>query len=73
VWTNHVAEGNHKMSNVPFILWGNGGGALKQDSLVDADGAGNAQLLNNVISAATGTATTDFGNSAGKDLAVIKA
>ena len=73
VWTNHVAEGNHKMSNVPFIIWGNAGGALKQNALVDAEHANNATLLNVIISAATGTPTTNFGSSGGKDLAVIKA
>ncbi|HYP88067.1 MAG TPA: DUF1552 domain-containing protein, partial [Polyangiaceae bacterium] len=73
VWTNHVAEGGHSMRNVPFILWGNGGGALKQGEYVDAAGATNAQLLNNIISAATGNASPSFGASAGKDLAAIKA
>jgi hypothetical protein len=72
VWTNHVAEGNHKMSNVPFIIWGNGGGALKQNEFIDGAGAGNGALLNVVISAATGTEKTDFGNSAGKVLTAIK-
>jgi hypothetical protein len=73
VWTNHVAEGFHSMKNVPYVLWGNGGGALKQGQYVDAAGATNAQLYNNIISAATGTPTTNFGSSDGKDLAVIKA
>jgi uncharacterized protein DUF1552 len=73
VWTNHVAEGFHTMKNVPFILWGNGGGAIKQGEYVDGASATNAQLYNNIISAATGTPTTDFGSSGGKDLAVIKA
>jgi len=73
VWTNHVAEGNHSMKNVPFIIWGNGGGKLKQGQYVDAAGANNAQLLNTIISAATGNANPNFGSSNGKDLAVIKA
>jgi hypothetical protein len=73
VWLNHVAEGAHSMRNVPFILWGNGGGALKQGQYVDAARATNAQLYNNVITAATGVSTTDFGESNGKDLAVVKA
>ncbi|HEY3493517.1 MAG TPA: DUF1552 domain-containing protein, partial [Polyangiaceae bacterium] len=46
VWTNHVAIGNHAMSNVPFIIWGNAGGVLKQNALVDAKHANNATLLN---------------------------
>lgn len=73
VWTNHIAEGNHQMRNVPFILWGNGGGKLKQGQYVDAGGAGNGQLLSTIITAATGNANPNFGNSGGKDLAAIKA
>jgi hypothetical protein len=73
VWTNHVAEGNHQMRNVPFILWGNAGGALKQGQYVDAGGAGNSQLFNTIITAATGNASPNFGSSGGKDLAAIKA
>lgn len=72
VWTNHIAEGFHSMRNVPFILWGNAGGALKQDVLIDAASASNATLYNVLISAATGMPTTDFGNSAGKELTAIK-
>jgi hypothetical protein len=73
LWTNHVAQGDHMMRNVPFILWGNGGGALKQGECVDAGKVGNSLLYNNIITAATGTPTTDFGSSGGKDLAVVKA
>ncbi len=73
LWTNHVAEGNHSMRNVPFILWGNGGGALKQGQLVDGGGQNNGTLLNVIISAATGTPTTNFGSSGGKELTAIKA
>jgi hypothetical protein len=73
VWTNHVAEGNHSFRNVPYIIWGNGGGALKQNQFVDGAGASNGALLNVVISAATGKDTTDFGSSGGKVLTGIKA
>ncbi len=74
LWTNHVAEGNHQMKNVPHIIWGNGGGALKQGEYLDAGtGSLNAQLHNVLISAATGTPTTDFGSSAGKVLDAVKA
>jgi hypothetical protein len=72
-WTNHVAEGGHSMKNVPFILWGNGGGALKQGQYVDATGANNAQLFNNVISAATGDENPNFGASGGVSVAAIQA
>ena len=73
VWTNHCAEGNHSMRNVPFILWGNGGGALKQGQYVDAGGAQNGQLLNTIITAATGNASPNFGSSGGKEIAAVKA
>jgi len=72
VWTNHVAEGNHQMRNVPFVLWGNGGGALKQGQYVDAAGASNAALFNTIITAATGNASPNFGSSGGKEIAAIK-
>lgn len=73
VWTNHVAEGNHSMRNVPFIIWGNGGGKLKQGQYVDAAGANNAQLYNTIITAATGNASPNFGSSSGKEIAAVKA
>lgn len=73
VWTNHVAEGFHTMRNVPFIVWGNGGGKLKQNVYLDAANASNATLYNVIISAATGTPTTNFGDSAGKEFTAIKA
>ena len=73
VWTNHVAEGNHQMRNVPFIIWGNGGGKLKQGQYVDAAGATNAQLFNTIITAATGNASPNFGSSGGKEIAAVKA
>ena len=72
-WTNHVAEGGHSMRNVPFILWGSAGGALKQGHYVDAGGASNGQLFNNIITAATGNTSPNFGSSAGKDVPQIKA
>jgi len=73
VWTNHVAEGNHTMKNVPFIIWGNAGGALKQGQYVDAAGASNGQLFNTIITAATGNASPNFGSSSGKEIAAVKA
>jgi len=72
VWTNHVAEGNHSMKNVPFIIWGSAGGALKQGQYVDAAGASNAQLYNTIITAATGNASPNFGSSSGKEIAAVK-
>jgi hypothetical protein len=72
LWTNHVAEGNHQMRNVPYIIWGNGGGVFKQGQYVDAGGANNGQLYNTIITAATGNASPNFGSSGGKDIAAVK-
>ncbi|MET0792363.1 MAG: DUF1552 domain-containing protein [Polyangiaceae bacterium] len=73
VWTNHIAEGNHSMKNVPFVIWGNAGGKLKQGQYVDAAGGNNAQLYNTIITAATGNTSPNFGSSSGKELAAVKA
>jgi hypothetical protein len=73
MWNNHVAEGNHTMRNVPHIIWGNGGGHLKTGQYVEGNKANNATLLNVLITAATGTPTTDFGASAGKTFDAIVA
>jgi hypothetical protein len=65
LWTNHMADGKlHTYRNIPTIIWGNGGGFLKQAEYVDSGTAGNNQLLNTLISAAvqdTGTVVEDFG------------
>jgi hypothetical protein len=73
MWNNHVAEGNHTMRNVPHIIWGNAGGHLKTGQYVEGSGSNNATLLNVLISAATGTPTTNFGASGGKEFTAIKA
>jgi len=54
VWTNTIADGpSHSAHGVPMIVWGNGGGYLKQGSFVDADGTENAKILNTIMAAAT--------------------
>jgi hypothetical protein len=73
LWTNHVAEGNHNMRNVPHIIWGNGGGYFKQNQFVDGGGATNGKLLNMVITAATGNTSPNFGASGGGEIASAKA
>ncbi len=70
LWTNHIAEGNHNMRSVPQILWGNGGGYFKQGQFIDGGGAGNAKLLNMIVSAATGSAANFAG---GGEIAAAKA
>lgn len=67
LWTNHIADGpSHRMSNVPHIIWGNAGGALKQGQYVDAGNAGNNRLLTTLINASikdTGMSTNFAGAS----------
>ena len=58
MWTNHYAEGPpHGFRNIPHIIWGNGGGYLKQGEFVDAGDTTNNRLLNTLISAAIQTRT----------------
>ena len=53
MWTNHVADGpSHSMSNVPHIIWGNGGGYLKTGQFIDAGKVTNNKLFNTLITAA---------------------
>jgi hypothetical protein len=60
VWTNTLADGpSHSTRGVPMIVWGSGGGYLKQGTFVDAGGAANATVLNTLMAAATrGAAST---------------
>jgi hypothetical protein len=60
VWTNTIADGpSHSTRGVPMIVWGSGGGYLKQGTFVDAGGAANATVLNTLMAAATrGAAST---------------
>lgn len=54
VWTNTIADGpSHSMRGVPMIIWGSGGGYLKQGTFLDTAGAGNAKILNVLMAAAT--------------------
>jgi hypothetical protein len=59
VWTNTIADGpSHSTRGVPMIVWGSGGGYLKQGTSIDAGGAGNAQVLNTLMAAATRDVTS---------------
>jgi hypothetical protein len=71
LWTNHVAEGNHTMRNVPQILWGNGGGYIKQGEYADAGKVANSGLLNMIVTAATGNASPNMGGTG--EITVAKA
>jgi hypothetical protein len=77
LWTNHVADGpTHSFKNVPHIIWGNGGGYLKQAAHVDAGKVTNNKLFNTLIYAAVrdkSTAAVNFGQGTGTgEIAEIK-
>jgi len=64
LWTNGFA-GGHSTRNLPHIIWGSGGGRLKQGQYVDVGNVANNQLLNTLITAAiqdTGQIVEDFGS-----------
>jgi len=77
LWTNHIADGpSHSARNVPHIIWGNGGGYLKQGQFVDAGNVTNNQLWNTLITAAVrdkSTTPVNFGTGTATELAAIKA
>ena len=60
VWTNTIADGpSHSAYGVPMIVWGSGGGYLKQGTFIDGKGVANAKVLNTLMAAATrGTTMT---------------
>ena len=54
IWTNTIADGpSHSTRGVPMIIWGSGGGYLKQGTYVDTAGTANAKVLNTIMAAAT--------------------
>jgi len=54
VWTNTLADGpSHSTRGVPMIIWGSGGGVLKQGTYIDTAGTANAKVLNTLMAAAT--------------------
>jgi len=74
VWTNSIADGpSHSCKNVPMIIWGSAGKALRQGTYIDAAGSQNDAVLNTIIAAATADAAspaTLLGS--GKTLAAMK-
>jgi hypothetical protein len=76
MWTNHYAEGPpHGFTNIPHIIWGSGGGYLKQGEFVDAGDSTNNRLLNTLISAAiqdTHTTEEDFGDGTRGMLDIVR-
>lgn len=64
VWTNHVSDGpTHSFNNIPYVIAGNAGGALKQGEYVTGDGASNAALLTTLVRAAGATGSLGDGGS----------
>lgn len=54
VWTNTLADGpSHSTRGVPMIIWGSGGGYLKQGTYLDTAGVANQKVLNTIMAAAT--------------------
>jgi hypothetical protein len=59
VWTNTIADGpSHGTRGVPMIVWGSGGGYLKQGTFLDTAGTANNKVLNTLMAAATAGKTT---------------
>ncbi|HEY8945418.1 MAG TPA: DUF1552 domain-containing protein, partial [Polyangiaceae bacterium] len=77
LWTNAMADGpGHGFRNLPHILWGDGGGYLKQGEFVDAGNVNNNRLLNTLISAAiqdTGQTMENFGEGTAGQLDAVLA
>jgi hypothetical protein len=77
MWTNAIADcPSDSFRNVPHIIWGDGGGYLKQATFVDAGSTTNAPLLNTLISASiqdTGETMDNFGNGPAGQFAGIRA
>jgi len=77
LWTNAIAEcPSDSFKNVPTIIWGDGGGYLKQAAYVDSVNSTNSPLLNTLISAAiqdTGETMENFGDGPTGQLAVVRA
>lgn len=66
LWTNGFSEmPSHSIRNIPHIIWGSGGGRLKQGEYIDVGNVTNNRLLNTLITAAiqdTGQVVQDFGS-----------
>jgi hypothetical protein len=77
LWTNAIGEcPSDSFVNLPHIIWGNGGGHLKQGVYVDATKTANNRILNALISAAiqdTGETVENFGSGTPGQLEVVLA
>jgi hypothetical protein len=62
VWCNDLGAGiSHSYNNVPYILAGSAGGALRTGQFVDVGGVTNNRLFN-TLATAVGIPTTGFGD-----------
>ena len=78
LWTNAIGDcPSDSFTNLPHIIWGNGGGYLKQGAYVDAGHTNsNNGILNALISAAiqdTGETVDNFGSGTPGQLAAVLA
>ena len=77
LWTNGFTDcPAHSFRSVPHIIWGNGGGHLKQGAYVDAGNVTNNRLLNALITAAirdTGEIMETFGEGTPGQLEAVLA
>jgi hypothetical protein len=68
VWTNHIANGAHQYENIPYVIAGNAGGALKNGLFVDLKlGRNHRRFLTTLataigVSGASGDPITTFGD-----------
>ncbi len=51
LWTNQVGNGNHDLRNIPIVMVGRAGGALRTGRFVDLGGIKNNRLWNTVLTA----------------------
>jgi len=76
MWTNNYGDGPlHDFRNIPHIIWGSGGGYLRQGQFLDAGNTTNNRLLNTLLSAAlqeTHTTVEDFGDGPSGQLGVVR-
>ena len=62
VLISEISDGNvHSLDNMPFIVAGGGGGALRQNKLLSYDGAAHADLWI-ALAHAMGEELTSFGD-----------
>jgi hypothetical protein len=67
LWTNDLATGGHTRMNIPQVIAGKAGGALKTGQYISAGGVTHNKLLNTLITAAgvrkdDGSPWDDFGD-----------